>query len=148
MHSLSQSETNRRTARGPRQAKPLHKSVCEMVPAWEPPVPPLEPEAVPAAQPPSDSPSCSVRWSSLLFGGLAAVLCCAGHAITTRCSFPSLLAGVRKGHQHSTAGKEKSVVISDSSPLPLFCAGSGHSGQRDELYVWDQAVNLPVLFLP
>lgn len=145
-----QSEMNRNTARCPKQAKPLHKSTCKTVPAREPPVPLLEPEAVPAAQPPSDSPSHSSRRSSLLFSGLAAVprQSRSHHKSPSRCSLRSLLAGVGKGHWHGKAGRERSVVISDSSPLPPFCVGSGHSGQWGELHVWDQAVNLPVLFLP
>lgn len=142
-----QSEVNRRTAWGPWQAKPLHKSTCKTVPACEPPVPSPEPAAVPAAQLSSDSLSRLSRWSSLLFSGIAAGLCClrSHHQSPSRCSFPSLLAGVGKGHWHGKAGRERSVVISDRSPLPLFCTGSGHSGPQGELCVWDQAVNLPVL---
>lgn len=45
-------------------------------------------------------------------------------------------------------GLERSVVISDSSPLPLFYMGSGHSRQWGELRLWGQAVNLRVLFQP
>lgn len=150
MLSFFQSQMNGRTAQGPRQAKPLHKFMCKTVPAREPSVPPPEPAAVPAAQPPSDSPSRSSRQSSLMFSGLAAVLHRSRFHTSppSRSSLPSLLAEVGKGHRHGKVGRERSGVISDSSLLPFFYTGSGHSGQQGELCVWNQAVNLPVLFLP
>lgn len=61
-------------ARGHKEAKPLPKSTCKMIPSHEPLGQPQDLVVVPAAQPPSDSPSHSSHWSSLMFGGLGAVL--------------------------------------------------------------------------
>lgn len=126
-----QSEMKRRMARCRREAKPLPKSTCKTIPSHEPPGQPQDLVAVPDAQPPSDSPSHSSHWFSLKFSGLGAVLyrSCSLYQSPSRCSLPSLLAGVRKGHWHGKVGRERSVAISDSSPLPLFCMRSVHSRQ-------------------
>lgn len=108
---------------------PLQRDMCKMVAVCEPPVPPPEKVAVPAAQLPSDS--SSHQFSLLLFGHTVVPhQSCSCRWSSSRCSYSSLSDGVGKGHWCFREGGKWWPLTNVHHPSSLWGLATQDNGEN------------------